>query len=38
MLCMHTRVARYGMKHDTVSETDRKEELKRLYELVQAYH
>lgn len=23
MLLMHTRVARYGVKHDAVSETDR---------------
>jgi hypothetical protein len=38
MLCMHTRVARYGVKHAFVSETDRKEALKKLYELVHAYH
>ena len=38
MLLMHTRIARYGVKHDIVSETDRKEELKKLYELVHAYH
>lgn len=37
MLCKHTRVAHYGVKHDMVSETDRKEELKRLYELVNTY-
>lgn len=38
MLLMHTRVARYGVKHDAVSEKDREEELKRLYEHLGAYH
>ena len=38
MLCMHTRIARYGLRHDMVAETDRKEELKKLYELVCTYH
>ena len=38
MLCMHTKIARYALRHETVSETDREEELKKLYELVRAYH
>ena len=38
MLCMHTRVARYALRHEMVGETERKEELKKLYELVHAYH
>ena len=38
MLCMYTRIAHYALLHETVEETDRKEALKKLYELVQAYH
>ena len=38
LLCMHTRVARYALKHDYVSEKDRKAEIKRLYDLISAYH
>jgi len=38
MLCMHTRIVRYALHHETVDEADRKEALKKLYELVQAYH
>ena len=38
MLCMYTRIAHYALRHDTVNETDRNEALKKLYELVQAYH
>ena len=38
MLCMHTRLANYALRHEMVGETDREEELKKLYELVRAYH
>lgn len=38
MLCMRTRIARYALRHETVGETDRKEALEKLYELVHAYH
>ena len=37
MLCMHTRLCRYAIRHDSVPETERKEELKKLYELVHSY-
>ena len=38
MLCMHTRVAQYAVRHENVREADRKEELERLYEQINAYH
>ena len=38
MLCMRTRIARYALRHEIVGETDRKEALEKLYELVHAYH
>ena len=38
MLCMRTRIARYALRHETVGETERKEALEKLYELVLAYH
>ena len=38
MLCAHLRVSRYAIRHAFVAETDRNEELRRLYESVHSYH